>query len=356
MLEPGDEKQEDQSSDELKPVREKQGLLGTPKPPKEEQDWSTPKPLQEEQYRSEPKSPQEDQGLNKPQPALNEQSSSEESKSLQEEEDLNEPQPALNEQGSSEESKPLHFHKSMASIFGQVPFFKSKFFAGQKTGSDKNPTLSGKLINADLIFRVLFALSIALVFLLFLKYQQAANVRLTIEGKLGQVTAESVALKASVEDLREKAKTASQLKAEFEKKRQQLANELDEKEKKIEELTNQLSKSIAKTGHVSKVNTTPSLKSPTVQFGETSQEEAAGDVEGKILVVKPASNMAVVNLGKKDNVKIGSIFYIYNLANNYIGNLVIDEIEDTLSIGKISPENISPKVREDYIVKLRRNL
>lgn len=273
----------------------------------------------------------------------------------------------------ADESKSTHFHKSISSIFGKLPSFKVKPVAIQEAVnlSHANPGGRGK---GGLIFKLLPIA--ALVFILFTfffyaKSQKEASRRIEMEGELAQVSTEAKSLQASLEVMQESVKAGEQLKTELEQlknssaeisrklegisgEKSKLENTLQEKDKKINELSNELAE-LAKIktdleGRLKRVQQTSELQ------GENQNEITPEEVvkkSGKILVVKPASNIVAINLGGKDGIKVGSIFDIYNLDNSFVAKLSIDEVEDTVSVGKISPQAVVAKVKENYIVKLK---
>ncbi len=271
-----------------------------------------------------------------------------------------------------DESKLRHFHKTISSIFGKPPSFKVGPGAIKETVNVSHTNLGGRG-KGGLIFKLLPIVGLVLFLLTFFFYaksQKEAIRRIKMEGELAEVTTEAKSLQASLEVMKESVKANEQLKTELEQlknssaeisrkledisgEKSKLENTLQEKDKKINELSNELTE-LAKMkgvleGRLKRVQ-------QTSEQGENQNEITPEEMvkkSGKILVVKPISNIVAINLGSKDGIKVGSTFDIYSLDNNFVAKLIIDEVEDTVSIGKINPQAAAAKVKENYIVKLK---
>lgn len=76
--------------------------------------------------------------------------------------------------------------------------------------------------------------------------------------------------------------------------------------------------------------------------------------EGKVLVVNKEYNFAVINLGAKDGVAIGDVFYIYH-SNKYIGDITLEKVQDSMAAAGFSSPNIKNKIAEgDRVVKKKK--
>ncbi|MFC1704147.1 hypothetical protein ACFL1E_05130 [Candidatus Omnitrophota bacterium] len=82
-------------------------------------------------------------------------------------------------------------------------------------------------------------------------------------------------------------------------------------------------------------------------------EIPSGIPEGSVAVVNKAYNFIVINLGFKDNIKPGLIFTVFQ-KNRPIGDVVVEKVEESLSVANFLDEQIKSKVREGDIVKIKR--
>jgi septal ring factor EnvC (AmiA/AmiB activator) len=82
-----------------------------------------------------------------------------------------------------------------------------------------------------------------------------------------------------------------------------------------------------------------------------SQKALASPSEGKVLVVNKEYNFAVINLGSKDGVAMGDVFYVYH-NNKYIGDITLEKIHDSMAAAGFASSNIEKKIAEgDRVVK-----
>ncbi len=273
---------------------------------------------------------------------------------------LDEAEEPIAQEPITEEHKEAHLHKTISSIFGHAPALKMKSEEPKEAPKNERYSPAGAKGKAEMLFKALFVICLASAIFFYARSQQVANLKLEMEGKLTQVTAEANALHASIEAMKQSVGTTDQLKAELDKlksgsakllkrlelvskEKTNLATTLQEKDKKIQDLVNQLAElKSAKAGLGRSAGAGLSARAVSVDAAKRT---------GKILVVKPASNFAVINLGSKDEVEAGSTFEIYGPNNSYVAKLIIDEVESTISIGKINPETESDKVKENYTVQ-----
>ncbi|MDP2940382.1 MAG: hypothetical protein Q8O13_09970 [Candidatus Omnitrophota bacterium] len=281
---------------------------------------------------------------------------------------------ANQEQPEPSDSKEVHLHKPISSIFGQESALSPKAKDPKETANVSRYSRSGTGVKAVLIFKLMILVSIGIIVFLYYMNQKEASLRVKKEGDLVQVQAEAKSLQASLESLKESAKVNGEVKTKFEQLKESsaalnkklqsiseekinLENTLQAKDKKITELSNQLAALTEIKADLESRQSTPQEESSS-QIESTEKTKPQGVVKktgkvlvGKILVVKPASNIAVINLGSQDGIMVGSKFEILSVNNNYIAELIIDETEQTVSIGKVSPETASSKIKENYIVK-----
>jgi len=80
-------------------------------------------------------------------------------------------------------------------------------------------------------------------------------------------------------------------------------------------------------------------------------QPAASASEGKVLVVNREYNFAVINLGSKDGVAVGDVFYVYH-NNKYIGDITLEKIHDSMAAAGFASSKIKSKIAEgDRVVK-----
>ncbi len=82
-----------------------------------------------------------------------------------------------------------------------------------------------------------------------------------------------------------------------------------------------------------------------------TQKSSVSSSEGKVLVVNKEYNFAVINLGSKDGVAIGDIFYVYH-SNKYIGDITLEKIHDSMAAAGFASANVKSKIAEgDRVAK-----
>ncbi len=80
-------------------------------------------------------------------------------------------------------------------------------------------------------------------------------------------------------------------------------------------------------------------------------DSSTPQVEGKILVLNKEYNFVVINLGSKDGVAMGQVFSVYR-GNNYLGDIKVEKLHDSMAAAGFASEDIKGKVREgDRIVQ-----
>lgn len=104
----------------------------------------------------------------------------------------------------------------------------------------------------------------------------------------------------------------------------------------------------------------PELQAPaTAQVTPTAKNTAAvipqkpsvSAAEGKVLVVNKEYNFAVINLGSKDGVAMGDVFYVYH-NNKYIGDITLEKIHDSMAAAGFASSNVEKRIAEgDRVVK-----
>jgi archaellum component FlaC len=98
----------------------------------------------------------------------------------------------------------------------------------------------------------------------------------------------------------------------------------------------------------------PPIKAPGQGGPKTEKTQIKGadsGVEGKVLVINKDYNFAVINLGSKDGVAMGDLFYVYH-ANKYIGDIKIEKIHDAMSAAGFVSADTKNRVNEgDKVVR-----
>jgi len=187
---------------------------------------------------------------------------------------------------------------------------------------------------------------------------------------------------AKIEQLKTDVEQQKQLRADLEKKFNQAALDLEriqtqvkelgtkktELETKIKELEAQtqaqaveLGKIVVSPPEVINKGKKPVLPAPMVvpiqeapAVSVVSAAPAAPTpvgVEGKVLVVNKDYDFVVINVGSKDDVQIGNIFAAYH-SNNYIGDIKIEKVHDTMAAAGFMTDDIKNKINEgDRVVR-----
>ncbi|MFH0877860.1 MAG: hypothetical protein V1863_06545 [Candidatus Omnitrophota bacterium] len=268
------------------------------------------------------------------------------------------------------ESKP-RLHKSVSSIFGQGAAGEQKPLKPVSAAASVSPAGRSLRLGGALVWKIAVGAGVIAV-LLFALSDRKAVYRAKLERELAEVSAArtkmtermAYALKTTQDSVNE----INQLKAEFEqmkqtavemnKKYETVLSErfdfeaaLKNKDQKIVDLNGQVA-ALGKAKEDLEASAIP--RSPSADLVEAKAAVAPPvALEGKILIVKPANAMAVVGLGSRDGIRQGSIFEIYAPSREYVAKLVIDDVEETIAIGKISPESASGRVKENYIAELK---
>jgi len=100
------------------------------------------------------------------------------------------------------------------------------------------------------------------------------------------------------------------------------------------------------------VNPEPALQGSMLDSmeGSTALASSTG-LEGNVLVVNKDYNFVVLNLGRKDNVAIGTVFYVYH-NDKYIGDVKVEKVHDAMSACGFFTEDIKYKIVEgDKVVQ-----
>ncbi len=125
-------------------------------------------------------------------------------------------------------------------------------------------------------------------------------------------------------------------------------------EAKIKDLEGQLQQNQTNNVELGTIVVSPeeAVTSPaTAASGVTVVSPQVKTSGGKILVINKEYNFAVINLGSKDGVNIGDTFAVYH-DNNYVGDIKVDKIHDSMSAAGFLSVDIKDKISEgDKVVQ-----
>ena len=210
---------------------------------------------------------------------------------------------------------------------------------------------------------------------------QFEKIKKALELKLDKVNSEKYILSSQQKELEEETELLqAKLKKEEEKKelisqmlkaRSQELNtvkaELEEKRHKNEELHNNLNKlqrdydkhqlqleeSQSANERLKKKNTALNLKAlPREEKEKEATKEAEEAVYGKVLSVNKKFNFIVVNLGRRDGLKIGDELLVFR-DNRNVGETFVEKIYDVISIATFSSP-LKENIKTGDRIKLRR--
>ena len=152
---------------------------------------------------------------------------------------------------------------------------------------------------------------------------------------------------AAQEDVK---KTQAQLK-ELESRKTELETKISELETKSKDLEAKVQGIELGTIVIGRETTPPQQ---TVSKPATRKQEKkipVSGLEGKVLVVNKDYNFVVINLGTKDGVEMDNVFSVYH-GNNYIGDVKIEKIHDSMAAAGFVSGDIKDKVNEgDKVVQ-----
>ncbi len=123
-------------------------------------------------------------------------------------------------------------------------------------------------------------------------------------------------------------------------------NELESKKKDLEEKVKGLEEK-AQNVELGKIVVNPE------QGAAAGKASSAMKLEGKIAVVNKDYNFAVINLGSKDGVTIGSIFSVTH-NNRDAGDLKVEKVHDSMSAAGFVSADMKDKIAEGDKVKLKK--
>ncbi len=151
-------------------------------------------------------------------------------------------------------------------------------------------------------------------------------------------------LKAAIQKkLDDSAKGVKTMEARLKEMESKIA-ELESKKKALEEKVKGLEEKVQNV-ELGKIVVSPDQTK--------SETPAPAKLEGKIAVINKEYSFAVINLGNKDGVTVGSVFGVSH-ANKYVGDLKVEKVHDNMSAaGFVSPD-LKDKIAEGDKVELKK--
>lgn len=173
---------------------------------------------------------------------------------------------------------------------------------------------------------------------------------------------------AQIDALKSELDNQKQLRADVEKKLTQAQDDLERTQGQLKELGTQradleakLKEVLAKTRELEAKSSPVELGTVVVnpetnqpvpetseQYGESaSQSEvpASQGLEGKVLVINKDYNFAVVNLGSRDGISLGSIFSVFH-GDQYLGDLKVEKVHDSMAAAGFLSTDVKEKITE----------
>jgi hypothetical protein len=175
---------------------------------------------------------------------------------------------------------------------------------------------------------------------------------------------------AQIDGLKAEVENQKQLRADIEKKLLLAQDEAKKSQTQLKELGTQKADLEARLKDVqTKAKELEAKSSSPVELGtvvvnpETGQPETAAaqepaaeamsapqaaqpqGMEGKILVINKDYNFAVVNLGSRDGISLGSLFSVYH-GDQYLGDLKVEKVHDSMSAAGFLSTEVKDKISE----------
>ena len=174
---------------------------------------------------------------------------------------------------------------------------------------------------------------------------------------------------AQIDGLKSEVNNQKQLRADIEKKLTQAQDDLKKTQGQLKELGTQKTDLEARLKEVQvKARELETKSSSPVELGtvvvnpETGQPASAASeqyiesvstlqasssqgLEGKVLVINKDYNFAVVNLGSRDGINLGSIFSVYH-GDQYLGDLKVEKVHDSMAAAGFLSTDVKEKISE----------
>ena len=166
----------------------------------------------------------------------------------------------------------------------------------------------------------------------------AKNILLKEIEKLKSDLNKEISMKIGIQkDLDDSVKALKSMESRF--------KEMEAKKKDLEEKVQNV--------ELGKIVVSPEQDAAAVEASQSGAAESAAEIEGKIAVVNKDYNFAVINLGSKDEVTIGSIFSVTH-NNKDVGDLKVEKVHDSMSAAGFVSADMKDKIAEGDKVKLKK--
>ncbi|MCX5708911.1 MAG: hypothetical protein NTY14_08105 [Candidatus Omnitrophica bacterium] len=181
------------------------------------------------------------------------------------------------------------------------------------------------------------------------KERSAKNVSLKDVEKYKSDLAKEQSLKAGIQkDLDDSVGTLKAMEARL-KEMESKITDLESKKKALEQKVKGLEEKVQNV-ELGKIVVNPDQ---AAAGDEQVGASAGAKLEGKVAVVNKDYNFAVINLGNKDGVTIGSIFRVIHNGKN-AGDLKVEKVHDNMSAAGFVTPDMKDKIAEGDKVELKR--
>ena len=175
--------------------------------------------------------------------------------------------------------------------------------------------------------------------------QEAATKLDQLKSDLDAQKASRVSLEVKFNQAQEEAKQARAQLNDLESQKSELERKIGELEQKTSGV--ELGKIIVSP---EQQNAAPAKESSPKNANPASSSKSSG-IDGKVLVVNKEYNFAVINMGSKDGISLGSEFSVYN-GDKYLGDIKVEKLRDSMAAAGFVSEGLKDKISEgDKVVK-----
>ncbi len=190
---------------------------------------------------------------------------------------------------------------------------------------------------------------------------------LTLRSSLEKEKSDKSQALSKVKELTDQISAKENEKATLEKKLTDSENTLREVDKRVKEMEEQLKSAEALKKDLEKKVLDLESKSQNVELGKIvvnpdapkgaegskSSGKPVKALEGKILVVNKDYKFAVINLGSKDGVSVGSIFSVTH-NNKNVGDVKVEKVHENMSAAGFVTLELKDKLAEGDSVALKK--
>ena len=177
---------------------------------------------------------------------------------------------------------------------------------------------------------------------LMVELEQQKLARTDLEKKFTQAQEDSKRTQAKLKDLEAR-------KAELELKVSELETKSQDLQTKVNEI--ELGKIVVSPEQQVAPHPTQKAVKQSKKQVKAQPPDRASATEGKVLVVNRDYSFAVINMGSKDGVNVGSVFSVSH-NNKYLGDIKIEKVHDAMAAGGFLNPEMKDKVAEgDKVTK-----